>query len=44
VVIPARQTILVADEAIDVRILLESINKDSDRAHALMEVTGIRFD
>ena len=44
VVIPARQTILEADEAINVRILLEGIDKDSDRAHAVMEVTGIRFD
>ena len=44
VVIPARQTILGADEGINVRILLESIDKDSDRAHAVMEVTGIRFD
>ena len=44
VVIPARQTILEPDEAINVRILLESIDKDSDRAHAAMEVTGIRFD
>ena len=44
VVIPARQTVLEADEAINVRILLESIDKDSDRAHAMMEVTGIRFD
>ena len=44
VVIPARQTILEADEAINVRILLESIDKDSDRAHAVMEVTAIRFD
>lgn len=44
VVIPARQTILEADEAINVRILVESIDKDSDRAHAVMEVTGIRFD
>lgn len=44
VVIPARQTILEADEAINVRILLESIDKDSDRAYAVMEVTGIRFD
>jgi hypothetical protein len=43
-VIPARQTILEADEAINVRILLERIDKDSDRAHAVMEVTGIRFD
>jgi len=44
VVIPARQTILEAYEAINVRILLESIDKDSDRAHQVMEVTGIRFD
>lgn len=44
VVIPARQTILEPDEAINVRILLESIDKDSDRAHAVMEVTAIRFD
>jgi len=44
VVIPARQTILEADEEINVRILLESIDKDSDRAHAVMEVIGIRFD
>ena len=44
VVIPARQTILEPDEAISVRILLDSIDKDSDRAHAVMEVTGIRFD
>ena len=43
VVIPARQTVLEADEAINVRILLESINKDSDRAHLVLEVTGIRF-
>ena len=44
VVIPARQTILETDEAINVRILLESIDKDSDRAHPVMEVTAIRFD
>lgn len=44
VVVPARQTILEADEAINVRILLESIDKDSDRAHAVLEVTAIRFD
>lgn len=43
-VIPARQTVLEADETINVRILLESIAKDSDRAHAVMEVTAIRFD
>jgi hypothetical protein len=44
VVIPARQTVLEPDEAINVRILLESISKDSDRAHMVLEVTGIGFD
>jgi len=44
VVIPTRQTILEADEAINVRILLESIDKDSDRAHPVMELAAIRFD
>ena len=44
VVIPARQTILEPDEAINVRILLESIDKNAERAHPVMEVTGIRLD
>jgi len=44
VVIPAQQTALEQDEAINVRILLESINKDSERAHPVLEVTGVRFD
>jgi hypothetical protein len=44
VVISARQTVLEPDEAINVRILLESISKDSDRAHIVLEITGIRFD
>jgi hypothetical protein len=44
VIIPARQTILEPNEAISVRILLERISKESDRAHVLLEVTGVRFD
>ena len=44
VVIPARQTVLEPGEAINVRILLEGISKDSERAHPVMEVTGVRFD
>ncbi len=44
VVIPTRQTALEPDEAINVRILLENLNKDSERARMAMEVTGIRFD
>ena len=43
-VIPARQTALEPGEAIGVRVLLESISKDSERANMVLEVTGIRFD
>jgi hypothetical protein len=43
VVIPARQTVLEPGEAINVRVLLEGISKDSDRAHTGLEVTGMRF-
>jgi len=44
VVVPARQTALDQDEAINVRILLENISKDSERSHLVMEVSGVRFD
>lgn len=44
VIIPRRQKILESGEAINTRILLESIDKDSDRAHLVMEVSAIRFD
>lgn len=43
-VIPRQQKILESGEAINTRILLESIDKDSDRAHLVLEVTAIRFD
>ena len=43
VVIPQRQTILESGEAINTRILLDGIDKDSDRAHLMLEVTAIRF-
>jgi len=44
VVIPRLQKILESGEAINTRILLDGIDKDSDRAHLVMEVTAIRFD
>jgi len=44
VVIPKRQKILESGETINTRILLDGIDKDSDRAHLLLEVTAIRFD
>jgi hypothetical protein len=44
VVIPARQTALEPDEAINVRIPLEGISPDADSAGVLMEVTGVHFD
>ena len=43
-VIPRQQKVLESGEAIHTRILLESIDKDSDRAHLVLEVTAIRFD
>lgn len=43
-VIPRQQKILESGEAINTRILLESIDKESDRAHLVMEVTAFRFD
>ena len=43
-VIPARQTVLEPGEAIGVRVLLESISKDSERGNMVLEVTGVRFD
>ena len=43
-VIPLHQTALEIDEAINVRILLEGIDRDSDRARAVLEVTGITFE
>ena len=44
VVIPQRQKILESGEAINTRILLDGIDKDSDRAKLLLEVIAIRFD
>ncbi len=43
-VIPLQQTALEHNEPINVRILLEGIDRDSDRARAVLEVTGITFD
>ena len=44
VVIPLRQKILESGEAINARILLDGIDKDSDRAHLVMEITAMHFD
>jgi len=43
-VIPLQQTALERNEAINVRILLEGIERDSDRARTVLEVTGITFE
>jgi hypothetical protein len=42
-VIPVQQTALENEEAINVRLLLEGVPRDSDRARTVLEVTGIRF-
>jgi hypothetical protein len=44
VVVPTRQTALEPGETISVRILLEGISPETERAGLLMEVTGLRFD
>lgn len=43
VVIPTRQAVLEPDEAINVRILLENVDRDSERAELMLKVTGMRF-
>jgi hypothetical protein len=43
VVIPSRQTALEPNEVITVRILLENIDKESDRARLRLEVTALSF-
>ena len=44
VVIPTRQTALEHEEAIRVRILLEGLNSEAERAGVLMEVTGVNVE
>src|SRR5687767_11931384 len=44
VVIPRQQKILESGEAINTRIVLDGLDKESDRAHLVLEVTAIRFD
>ena len=43
VVIPARQTVLEPDEAMNVRVLIENIDPDSERGHISLEVSALRF-
>jgi len=42
-VVPGQQKLLEVDEAITVRVLLKRMDKHSDRAHKVLEVTGISF-
>lgn len=44
VVVPAKQTVLEPGEAVNVRVLLEGISPEAERAEVLMEVTGVRLD
>jgi hypothetical protein len=44
VIIPQQQKVLESGEGINTRILLDGIDKDSDRAQLVLEVTAIRFD
>lgn len=44
VVVPAKQKVLEPGEAVNVRVLLEGVSPEAERAEVLMEVTGLRFD
>jgi hypothetical protein len=44
VIIPRQQRLLESGEGINTRILLDGIDKDSDRSQLVLEVTAIRFD
>jgi hypothetical protein len=43
-IVPGQQKLLEVDEAITVRVPLKRMDKHSDRAQTVLEVTGIRFD
>lgn len=43
-IVPGQQKLLEVDEAVTVRVLLKRMDKQSDRAQRVLEVTGIRFD
>ncbi|MDQ3803428.1 MAG: hypothetical protein M3416_06305 [Acidobacteriota bacterium] len=44
IVVPTGQTAIEPGEAIGVRLLLEGIRPEAERAGALMEITAVRFD
>lgn len=44
VVIPGQQMSLKPDETMNVRLLIEGIKPEADRANLRLEVTGVRFD
>jgi hypothetical protein len=44
VVVPTKQTALEPGESISMRILLEGISPETERAGLLMEITGLNFD
>ncbi len=43
-VVPGQQKLLEVDEAVTVRVVLKRMDKQSDPAQRILEVTGIRFD
>lgn len=44
VIIPAQQAVLEPGEEINVRMLIEGVSPDAERAGARLEVTALRFD
>jgi len=44
VIITERQTVLEPNETMNVRILIENLDPDSERRHLSLDVTALRFD
>jgi hypothetical protein len=44
IVVPAQQATLKPDETVSVRVLLEGIKPEAERANTRLEVTGLRFE
>ena len=43
-IVPGQQKLLEVNESITVRVLLKRMDKQSDRTHKVLEVSGISFD
>jgi hypothetical protein len=44
IIVPAQQATLKPDESVSVRVLIEGIKPEADRANLRLETTGLRFE